>query len=171
MGETQVFFLRLGIGFASAVILGIVCFLAAGRRGRDTVGWFFNGFFPGLVGFEVLAFACPSHVGWMAAGFLSGVMGLVSLLMLRPLETPGQTRGCAACGRVVRWKVAACPRCGATLGIPASPQEKVRRPLRRFYFYLFLLIALLLIVFGLIGYYCVPDQPQISCFPAGKLVS
>ena len=39
---------------------------------------------------------------------------------------------------------------------------QVRRPLRSCFLYLSLFILLMLIVFGLIGYYCVPDEPRAS---------
>jgi len=142
MGEAQVFFLRLGAGFAAAVLVGIACFLLARKKGRDTVGWFFNGFLPGLVGCWMVAFAFPSHGIWMAGGVLLSLLLPGVLLMLRPLESPA-----------------------------TDARGKIRRPLRRVYFYLFLVVALLLIVFGFIGYYCVPNQPEISLLPAGTFLS
>jgi len=139
MGEAQLFFLRLGIGFLAAVLLGVICFLLARRKERDTVGWFFNGFFPGLVGSLVAVFSFPSYAVWMACGILASLLVPGILMLLRPLETPEDAGG------------------------------PVRRPLRRFYLYLFLIVALLLIVFGFIGYYCVPDQPDVVRLPAGTL--
>ncbi len=172
MGDLQVFFLRLGIGFAAAVLLGILCYRGAGKKGRDAVGWFFNGFFPGLLGLIVLAFAFPSHTLWMIAGCLVGFLGLVILLMLPSLETPGQTKRCTGCGKMVRWEADECPGCGDALPVPqASGVGDAGRPLRRFYLYLFLIIILLLIVFGFIGYYCVPDQPEMYSLLNGRVSS
>ena len=141
MGEAQVIFLRLGVGFLGAVLLGVLCFFLARKKERDSVGWFFNGFIPGLVAGLIAAFACPAYVIWMVCGILAGLLVPGILLMLRPLEKKPEGGG------------------------------KVRRPLRRFYLYLFLFIALLLIVFGFIGYYCVPDQPQLARLPAGVFAS
>jgi len=138
MGDVEVFFLRLGLGFAAAVLVGVACFLLARQKGRDTVGWFFNGFLPGLVGCWMVVFAFPSHVVWIVCGALAALALPAVLLTLRPLEAPA-----------------------------VDARGKVRRPLRRFYFYLFLVVVLLLIVFGFIGYYCVPDQPGIALLPPG----
>jgi len=132
MGEAQVFFLRLALGFVAALVLGAACFLLAGKKGRDTVGWFFNGFLPGVAGTVVMAFALPGHLVWAACGLLAALLVPGVLLGLAPLAPPAGGGG------------------------------KVRRPLRRFYFYLFLFVALLLVVLGFIGYYCVPDQPEAA---------
>ena len=139
MGEVEGFFLRLGLGFAAAVLVGVACSLLARKKGRDTVGWFFNGFLPGLVGCWMVVFAFPSHVLWVVCGAVLALALPVVLLMLRSLGPPGAEAG-----------------------------RKVRRPLRRFYLYLFLVVVLLLIVFGFIGYYCVPDQPGYSLIPPGN---
>ena len=166
MGDTQIFFLRFGMTLLGAVIVGIVCALLARKKGRDTIGWFLNGFFPGLVGFFILVFAFPGHWGWILCGLLISLVGILFLLSFPSIETPGQTRACADCGRIVGWKEASCPACNSSLEMPERGEiPKVRRPLRTFYMYLFLVILLLLIVFGFIGYYCVPDQPQISGLP------
>lgn len=141
MGEAQVFFLRLAVGFVAALLLGVVCFLLARKKGRDTVGWFFNGFLPGLVGSLIVAFALPGHPVWAACGVLVDALMPGLVLGLKPLAPQG----------------------------PGG--ERVRRPLRRFYLYLFLIVALLLIVFGFIGYYCVPDQPQNVWLPAGVIAA
>jgi len=163
MGELAIFFLRLGIALLCAVLTGILSTLIARSKGRDMVGWFFNGFFPGIVGFLILVFAFPGGIGWMLSGLLVASVGVVLLAPFPSMETPGQTKTCKACGRIVRWKAATCPGCRAALEVSKPDKSiKVKRPLRAFYRYLFLFILLLLVVFGFIGYYCVPDQPQAS---------
>jgi hypothetical protein len=159
MGEVQSFFLKVGIAFAAAVVVSGLSFLIAGRRGRDTVGWFLNGFSPSLVGFLVVVFAFPGRLGWILAGIPLVLVSLVVLLMLPGRETPGQTKRCPQCGRLAVWKATQCPACGAGLALPGKADVKVKRPLRTFYLFLSLFILLLLIVFGFVGYFCVPNQP------------
>ena len=141
MSGIEIFFLWAAIVVLFEILVAGLCCSLSGRRGRDTVGWFLAGFF----------FSVPA---------------LVVLLVLRPLETPGQTKRCEACGRLVRWKTMACPACGTSLEARLmDPAVKVRRPLRSCFVYVFLFFLLLLVVLGLIGYFCVPDQPGPTSLP------
>ena len=166
MGEVQAFFLRLGIAFAGALFLAAFCTWIAGKKGRDRVGWFLNGLLPALVGLLIVVFAFPDRLLWILAGAVLGAVSPAAILLLPALETPGQTRRCGGCGELVSWKAVGCAGCGA----PLEPRHRdrsvrVKRPLRTFYLILFFFLFLLLIVFGFIGYYCVPDQPR---GPAGQ---
>lgn len=172
MGETQIFFLRLGIALLGAVLIGGACSLLARKKGRDTIGWGLNGFFPGLVGFFILVFAFPGSTGWILCGLVVSLAGPFILFAFPSIETPGQTKTCAACGRIAGWKASSCPGCDASLQRTERDKTlKVRRPLRTFYLYLFLVILVLLIVFGFIGYYSVPDQPQIISLSGNRPVT
>jgi len=102
MEEVWVVLLYIGLFFLAEISIAVICAVMAGKKGRDTIGWFFNGL------------------------FLS-VLGLLIILFLPALEPPGQSRR-----------------------------------LRLFYLYLFLFIILMLIVFGFIGYYCVPNEPLVA---------
>lgn len=121
------------LAFQLAVAFG--CWRLAQKKGRDTVGWFLVGLF-----FSV---------------------GALLLLWLLPgLETPGQTKRCEACGRLLPWAVETCRACGAAAGTPEmDPSYKVRRPLRSCFLAALLIFFLLWVVLGLIGYFGVPDQP------------
>ena len=134
MGELPTFLIYSGIVLLSAFLIGGVCYAVALRKGRDTVGWFLTGLFFNLV-------------------------GLLILLLLPSLETPGQTKRCPACQKMTGWKAGTCNACGATLEIQEKdPTLKIKHPLRSCFLYVSLGIFLLLIVFGFIGYYCVPNQ-------------
>ncbi len=163
MEEIQQFLVRLGIAFLGAMLMGAVSFDLARRRGRDTVGWCLTAFFPALFGFLVLLLAFPDKKAWVASGILAAVLAPVLLLALPGIETPGQTKRCAACGKLVGWKTEVCPWCGAPSPVP-DPEGgvRVRRPLRSCFLYLSLFILLALIVFGLIGHFCVPDEPRVA---------
>jgi len=161
MGEGQVILLKIGIALAGSLLLAVTSSVIAGHKGRDAVGWFLNGFLPGLAGLLILVFAIPDNVLWILAGLVLSLVLPITLFLLPALETPGQTRRCRACGKVAAWKAACCPACGTDLATPTRDRDsKVNRPLRRFYLLLFLFVLLLLIVFGFIGYFCVPNQPQ-----------
>jgi hypothetical protein len=160
MGEAQSFFLKVGIAFGAALILSGLNFWLAERKGRDTIGWFLNGFFPSLVGFLIVVLAFPGRLGWILAGGVLAIAGLVALLLLPGRETPGQTKRCPQCGKLAAWKAVLCPACGTGLQVSGKePAVKIKRPLRTFYLFFFLFVLLLLIVFGFIGYFCVPNQP------------
>jgi hypothetical protein len=163
MDEIQLFLIRLGIASAGAVLVGAACWGVARRKGRDTVGWYLLTFFPALFGFLTLLLAFPDKTAWYLAGILVSVLAPGALLALPSVETPGQTKRCDGCGKIIGWNNESCPWCG---GLTERPEWKegtrVRRPLRSCFLYLSLFILLMLIVFGLIGYYCVPDEPQGS---------
>ena len=136
MGEVTMFLLCVGLVLLAEMIIGIVAYAIALKKGRDTVGWFLTGFF----------FSLP---------------GVLVLVFLPSLETPGQTKRCTSCEKVVGWDAETCRACGASLKVPRrDPDLKVRRPLRSCFLYVALFVLLLLIVFGLIGYFCVPNQSE-----------
>ena len=138
MEELKPFLMYVGAGLLVEIGIGILCWYVAGRKGRDTVGWFFTGVF----------FSLPA---------------ILVLVALPAIETHGYTKRCPGCGSVVSWKTATCTTCGAGLAVRERDRAiKVRRPLRSCFLYLFLFVLLLLIVFGFIGYYCVPNQPQVQ---------
>ena len=160
MEEIQHFLIRLGIAFVGAALIGTVSFGVARRKGRDTVGWFLATFFPALFGFLTLLLAFPEQSAWYLSGIFAAVAAPALLLALPAIETPGQTKKCADCGKIIGWKLETCPSCGALVPEPAwEAGARVRRPLRSCFLYLALFILLVLIVFGLIGYFCVPDEP------------
>ena len=166
MEEIQLLLTRLGIAFLGAILLGAVSCGVARRKGRDTVGWYLMTFFPALLGFLTLLVAFPAKVAWYLSGILVTIAAPLTLLTLPGIETPGQTKRCTDCGKIIGWKIETCPRCGG----PASPQDleegtRVRRPLRSCFLYLFLFVLLVLIAFGLIGYFCVPDEPRLANTP------
>ena len=161
MDEIQLFLTRLGVAFVGAVLIGAASCGVARRKGRDTVGWFLMTFFPALFGFLILLLAFPDEKAWYLSGILASVVAPGFLLALPSVETPGQTKRCADCGRIIGWKIETCPWCGSLTDIPEREEgTRVRRPLRSCFLYLSLFILLVLIVFGMIGYFCVPDEPQ-----------
>jgi hypothetical protein len=163
MEEIQLFLIRLGIAFLGAILIGAVSWGVARRKGRDTVGWYLMAFFPGLLGFLTLLMAFPERVAWYLSGILVSMVCPVILLVLPSIETPGQTKGCTDCGRIMGWKTETCPWCGGLTTVPEREESThVRRPLRSCFLYLFLFVLLVLIAFGLIGYFCVPDEPRVS---------
>jgi hypothetical protein len=118
-------------------------------------------FFPALFGFLILLLAFPEKTPWYMSGILAAVVAPVVLLALPGIETPGQTKRCADCGRIIGWKIETCRWCGGLTELPEWEEgTRVRRPLRSCFLYLSLFILLVLIVFGMIGYYCVPDEPH-----------
>lgn len=161
MDEIQLFLTRLGIAFVGAVLIGAASCGVARRKGRDTVGWYLMAFFPALFGFLILLLAFPEEAVWYMSGILAAVVVPGVLLALPGIETPGQTKRCADCGRIVGWKIEACPWCGGLTDIPEWREgTRVRRPLRSCFLSLSLFILLVLIVFGMIGYFCVPNEPH-----------
>lgn len=161
MEEIQAFLIRLAIALVGATLIGASSHGVARRKGRDTVGWYLTSFFPALLGFLTLLLAFPEHGVWCLAGILAAVLFPGILLALPAIETPGQTRRCGECGRIIGWKVDRCPVCGVAAGVPHFQEgTRVRRPLRSCFLYVSLFILLLLIVFGLIGYFCVPNEPH-----------
>jgi hypothetical protein len=92
-------------------------------------------------------------VGWYLTSFFPALLGFLILLLAFPDE--------------VRWWVAGIlltlPAPGILLALPSvqnTGQTSPRRPLRSCFLYLSLFTLLMLIVFGLIGYFCVPDEPR-----------
>ncbi len=163
MEEIQQFLIRLGIAFLGALLMGAVSFGVARRKGRDTVGWYLTAFFPALFGFLTLLLTFPEKAAWYASGILAAVLAPGLLLVLPGLETPGQTKGCPECARIIDWRTETCPWCGGLTPVPEWEEgTRVRRPLRSCFLYLSLFILLALIVFGLIGYFCVPDEPRAA---------
>jgi len=163
MEEIQLFLIRSGIAFLGAILIGAVSYGIAQRKGRDTVGWYLMAFFPGLAGFLTLLLAFPEKVVWVLSGILVSVVCPLILLALPSIETPGQTKRCTDCGRIIVWKTETCRWCGGLATVPQRAESThVRRPLRSCFVYLFLLVLLVLIAFGLIGYFCVPDEPRVS---------
>ncbi len=160
MEEIQSFLIRLSIALVGAALVGASSYGVARRKGRDTVGWYLTSFIPALFGFMILLVAYPGNVAWYLSGILLTILPPGILLALPPIETPGQTRRCSDCGRIIGWNVDRCPGCGSAVGIPQREEgARVRRPLRSCFLYVSLFILLLLIVFGLIGYFCVPNEP------------
>jgi hypothetical protein len=154
---------RLGIAFLGAILVGAASYGVARRKGRDTVGWYLMSFFPAFSGFLILLLAFPEKVAWYLSGILITVLAPGILLALPGVETPGQTKRCAECGRIIRRKIETCPWCGGLTGVPEREEgTRVRRPLRSCFLYVFLFILLVLIVFGLIGYFCVPNEPRVA---------
>jgi len=163
MEEIQLFLIRLAIAFLGAILIGAVSYGIARGKGRDTVGWYLMAFFPGLTGFLILLLAFPEKVAWVLSGILVSMVCPVILLALPSIETPGQTKRCTECGRIIGWKTGMCPWCGGLATVPEREERtQVRRPLRSCFLYLFLFVLLVLIAFGLIGYFCVPDEPRVS---------
>ena len=163
MEEIQLFLIRLGIAFLGAILVGAASYGVARRKGRDTVGWCLMSFFPALSGFLTLLMAFPEKVAWYLSGILVTLLAPGILLSLPGIETPGQTKRCSDCGRIIGWKIETCPWCGGLTSVPKREGgTRVRRPLRSCFLYLFLFILLVLIVFGLIGYFCVPNEPQVA---------
>jgi len=163
MEEIQLFLIRLGIAFLGALLIGAASYGIARRKGRDTVGWYLMAFFPGLVGFLTLLLAFPEEVTWYLSGILLSLVSPVILVALPSIETPGQTKRCTDCRRIIGWKSETCPWCGGLATVPErETSTQVRRPLRSCFLYLFLFVLLVLIAFGLIGYFCVPDEPRVS---------
>ena len=159
MEEIQLFLTRLGIAFAAALLLGAASCDVARRKGRDTVGWYLLTFFPAGLGFLILLLAFPERTAWYLSGILAAVAAPGFLLALPGVETPGQTKRCRHCGRIVGWKIEQCPWCGGLTDLPEWEEgTRIRRPLRSCFLYLSLFILLALIVFGMIGYFCVPDE-------------
>ena len=160
MEEIRLFLIRLGIAFLAAVLTGTASYGLARRKGRDTVGWFLLSFFPALFGFMTLLVTFPERAAWYLSGILATVLAPGILLALPGIETPGQTKRCTDCGRIIDWKAESCPWCGCFANV-REPQEvvRVRRPLRSLFLFFFLFILLALIVFGLIGTFCVPESP------------
>jgi hypothetical protein len=166
MEEIQLFLMRLGIALLGAILVGAASYGVARRKGRDTVGWYLMTFFPALLGFLTLLVAFPEKVAWYVSGILVSVVCPGILLTLPSIETPGQTKRCTDCGRIVGWKIEVCPWCGGLSRLPEREEmAKVRRPLRSCFLYLFLFVLLVLIAFGLIGYFCVPDEPRVTETP------
>jgi hypothetical protein len=169
MEDIQGFLIRLGIAFVGAVLIGAASHGVARRKGRDTIGWFLSAFFPALVGFLILLLTFPEKTAWFLSGILEAVVVPVALLLLPGIATPGQTKPCQECGRIIGWKIETCRWCGAVTGIPEREEGmRVKRPLRSCFLYLSLFILLVLIVFGLIGYFCVPDEPHVAGPRAGQ---
>jgi hypothetical protein len=163
MEEIQSFLIRLAIALVGATLIGASSYAVARRKGRDTVGWYLTSFIPALFGFLALLLAFPKNVAWYLSGILVTILPPGILLALPPIETPGQTRRCGDCGRIIGWNVDRCPGCGSAAGVPQRPEgTRVRRPLRSCFLYVSLFILLLLIVFGLIGYFCVPNEPRVK---------
>jgi hypothetical protein len=161
MEEFERFLVRLGIALLGAVLVGAASCGVARRKGRDTVGWFLTVFFPALAGFLTLLTAFPAGTLGTLAGIVVTLPAPVVLLALPGIETPGQTKRCGACGKIMGWRVEACPGCGAPSIVPERKEgARVRRPLRACFLYLALFLLLALIAFGLIGYFCVPNEPR-----------
>jgi hypothetical protein len=171
MDEIELFLTRLGIALVAALLVGAASCGVARRKGRDTVGWYLMTLFPALFGFLILLLSFPEKTAWYMSGILAAVVAPGVLLVLPSIETPGQTKRCADCGRVIGWKVGTCPWCGSLADLPEREEDtRVKRPLRSCFLYLSLFILLALIVFGLIGYFCVPDEPH-STGPRTELPS
>ncbi|MEW6439594.1 MAG: hypothetical protein AB1640_01545 [bacterium] len=136
MSEIELFLLYFGLALLVEIAVGGLCYRLARKRGRDTIGWFL-------------------------AGFVFSGVALSILLLLPAVETPGQTKRCESCGRIVEWRASFCPSCRSALAA-AEPYAgaPVRRPLRSCFLYAAIFCLLALFVLGLIGYYCVPDQTQ-----------
>lgn len=162
MEEIKLFLIRLGISFLAAVLIGVVEWRLAARKGRDTIGWFLASFFPACLGILTFLVTFPENRAWWVSGILVTLAVPGILLALPSIETPGQTKRCTGCGKVIRWKAERCPWCGGLAGVPSGRPAKVGRPLRSCFLYVFLFLLLISIVFGLIGYYCVPDEPRRS---------
>jgi hypothetical protein len=161
MEEVQLFLIRLGIALLGAFLVGAACSGVARRKGRDTVGWYLTSFFPALFGFLLLLLAFPEKVTWWLSGILLTLLAPGILLALPGVETPGQTKPCGDCGKIIGWKLETCPWCGSASAVPEWQEgTRVRRPLRSCFLYLSLFTLLMLIVFGFIGYFCVPDEPR-----------
>lgn len=161
MEEIQRFLIRLGIAFVGALLVGSATYGTARRKGRDTIGWFLLAFFPALVGFLLLLLTFPERMAWSLSGVLGTLLAPGVLLALPGIETPGQTKRCRGCGRLIAWRREVCPACGAPAGVPERGEgERIKRPLRTCFLYTALFILLVLIVFGLIGYFCVPNEPR-----------
>jgi len=166
MEEIQLFLIRLGIAFLGAILIGAASYGVARRKGRDTVGWHLMTFFPGLLGFLILLVAFPEKVAWYLSGILVTIVAPMILLTLPSIETRGQTKRCTDCGKIISWKIGTCPWCGGLTSLPEWEEgTRVRRPLRSCFLYLFLFILLVLIVFGLIGYFCVPEESHVTNAP------
>ena len=56
--------------------------------------------------------AFPERVACVLSGILVSMVCPVILLVLPSIETPGQTKGCTDCGRIIDWKSETCPWCG-----------------------------------------------------------
>ncbi len=163
MEEVERFLIRLGIALFAALLVGGATYGVAGRKGRDTIGWFLTAFFPALFGFLILLLTFPEKTVWYLSAILATLVAPGILLALPGIETPGQTKRCANCGRLTGWKIETCPWCGGLTGTPEREEGgRVKRPLRSCFLYLSLFVLLVLIVFGLIGYFCVPDEPHVS---------
>ncbi len=168
MEELKRLFSYVGVTAGVVVLLMVLSYVLARRKGRDTIGWFLAPFFFGinvLVVVTAVAFCLPDTIGWGFIG-LSGafvtVMTPVILALLPPVETVGLTRRCPDCAAIVSWKAASCKKCGRELELlQAEHGVKVKHPLRTCFLYESLLVLLMAIVFGFIGYFCVPDQPRI----------
>jgi hypothetical protein len=161
MEEIERFLVRLGIAFLAAVLVGAASYGVARRKGRDTVGWFLAVFFPALAGFLALLMAFPEKTLVSLSGIVVTILAPVILLVLPSIETPGQTKRCGSCGKVLGWRVKACPGCGTPSIVPERRKgTRIRRPLRSCFLYLALFILLALVAFGLIGYFCVPNEPR-----------
>ena len=161
MEEISLFLTRLGIAFFAAILVGAASYGVARRKGRDTVGWYLTSFFPALFGFLLLLLSFPDKVGWWMVGTLLTLPAPGILLALPSVETPGQTKACGDCGKIIRWQAETCPWCGNRSSFPEWQEgTRIRRPLRSCFLYLSLFTLLMLIVFGMIGYFCVPNEPH-----------
>jgi len=167
--ELKIFGIYVGTGDITAVLLGIVCHNLAKRKGRDILGWFLVGFLSCFLGVLVSGFfALLIQKPWagpfpaFGAGLLIGLLAILILVLLPAIETHGFTKRCPGCQEIVLWKDTGCRACGRKLPVQEiDPRIKVKRPLRSCLLYVSLVLLLLAIVFGLIGYFCVPDKPRI----------
>ena len=162
MEEIKLFLIRLGISFLAAILIGAVNWGLARRKGRDTIGWYLTSFFPACLGILTFLVAFPENRAWWVSGILVTLVAPGILLALPGVETPGQTKRCTGCGKIIGWKAERCRWCGGPTGVPSGKPARVGRPLRSCFLYLSLFLLLISIVFGLIGYYCVPDEPRGS---------
>jgi uncharacterized membrane protein YhaH (DUF805 family) len=162
MEEIENFLIRLGISFLAAVLIGVVNWGLAARKGRDTIGWFLASFLPACLGILTFVEAFPESRAWWVSGILVTLLAPGILLALPGIETPGQTKRCTGCGKIIGWKAERCPWCGGPAVVPSGAGTRVGRPLRSCFLYLFLFVLLISIVFGLIGYFCVPNEPRGS---------
>jgi len=168
MEEVRKLFAYVGVTAGATLLLMIASYVLARRKGRDTVGWFLAPFFFGVnvvVVVTAVAFCLPDTIGWRFIGLCGAfvtVMTPVVLALLPAVETAGLTRSCPSCRSIVPWKASSCKKCGSALEpVHADPTIKVKHPLRVCFLYESLIVLLALVVFGFIGYFCVPNQPRI----------